>query len=84
MSRYLEAFVRRLHDKATSSVTHVVVDARQVEVALFDPGMTVPRNRLRRGRYKSMDVVVICFSIDNRNSLTSVSVRLDKTAFLTV
>merc|ERR1712110_503379 len=50
-------------------------DGRQVELALWDTAGQEDYDRLRPLSYPDTDVVLMCYSIDNRDSLQNIEQR---------
>lgn len=53
-------------------VTDIVVDAKQVKLALWDTAGQEEYDRLRPLSYPDTDVILMCFSIDNPDSLQNI------------
>ncbi|CAG0881233.1 unnamed protein product [Cyprideis torosa] len=55
-----------------TSVTNIEVDGRQVELKLWDTAGQEDYDRLRPLSYPETDVILLCFSIDNPDSLENI------------
>ncbi|KAL5016248.1 hypothetical protein ScPMuIL_005837 [Solemya velum] len=56
-----------------SYVANIEVDSKQVDVALWDTAGQEDYDRLRPLSYPHTDVILMCFSIDNPDSLQNIS-----------
>jgi len=54
-------------------VADIVVDSKQVELALWDTAGQEDYDRLRPLSYPDTDVILMCFSIDNPDSLENIT-----------
>jgi len=54
-------------------VADIVVDGKQVELALWDTAGQEDYDRLRPLSYPDTDVILMCFSIDNPDSLENIT-----------
>jgi Ras family protein A len=68
--RFPESYIPTVFD---NYVADIEIDGREVEVALWDTAGQDDYDRLRPLSYPDSDVILMCFSIDDKDSLLNVA-----------
>ncbi|KAL3852977.1 hypothetical protein ACJMK2_016575 [Sinanodonta woodiana] len=66
--KFLDVYIPTVFE---TDVTDIELDGKQVQLALWDTAGQEEYDRLRPLSYPHTDVILICFSVDNHDSLTN-------------